>query len=90
MGNSAMNDNDFFQALVSPYRREILLLLRRGDMSAGDIAEHFTVSQPSISRHLDILKRTGLVTCRRRANQIIYSLDRDALGQGAAWLKEIC
>lgn len=66
---------DFFQALASPYRREIIRLLKWRNLSAGEIAEHFNISQPSISRHLDILKRAEIVTAERRANQIIYSLN---------------
>lgn len=84
-----MESDDFFQALVSPYRREILRLLRKGSLSAGEISGHFNISQPSISRHLDILKRTGLIDSQRRANQIIYSLNPSAVGKGTAWLKEI-
>lgn len=44
-------------------------------MNAGEIAEHFNISQPSISRHLDVLKRAEIVTSERKANQIIYSLN---------------
>lgn len=44
-------------------------------MSAGEIADHFNISQPSISRHLDVLKRAEIVTSERRSNQIIYSLN---------------
>lgn len=69
-----MND-DFFQALANPYRREIIKLLKWKNMNAGEIAEHFDISQPSISRHLDILKRGEIVTAERKANQIIYSLN---------------
>lgn len=83
-----MNDNEFFQALVSPYRRDILRLLRYGEMSAGDIWAHFEISQPSVSRHLDILRRTGLVVSRRHANQILYSLDPAALERLRPWLAE--
>ncbi len=84
-----MNSDDFFQALGSSYRREILKILQNGELSAGEIAEHFDISQPSISRHLDILKRTGLVVSERRANQIFYSLDHSAVGEGAAWLEDV-
>lgn len=66
---------DFFQALASPCRREIIKLLRWGSMSAGEIAEKFDISQPSVSRHLDILRKAEIVTCERRANQMIYSLN---------------
>lgn len=66
---------DYFQALASPYRREIIKLLRWGSMSAGEIAEKFDISQPSISRHLEILRKAEIVTCERRGNQMIYSLN---------------
>lgn len=69
-----MNE-DFFQALSSPYRREIIRLLKWKNLSAGEIAEHFEISQPSISRHLDVLKRAEIVTAERKANQMIYSLN---------------
>ena len=69
-----MND-DFFQALANPYRREIIKLLKWKNLSAGEIAEKFDISQPSISRHLDILKRAEIITAERKANQIIYSLN---------------
>jgi ArsR family transcriptional regulator len=67
--------DDFFQALASPYRREIIRLLKWRNLSAGEIAEHFEISQPSVSRHLDVLKRAGLITARKKANQVIYSLN---------------
>lgn len=67
--------NDFFQALASPYRREIIKLLKWKNLSAGEISDHFDISQPSISRHLDILKQAEIVTAERKANQIIYSLN---------------
>ena len=69
-----MND-DFFQALASPYRREIIKLLKWQNLTAGEIAAKFDISQPSISRHLDILKRAEIIVAEKRANQIIYSLN---------------
>ena len=69
-----MNE-DFFHALASPCRREIIKLLKWKNMNAGDIAEHFDISQPSISRHLDVLKHAEIVTSERKGNQIIYSLN---------------
>lgn len=78
-----MNTDDFFQALANPYRREILLLLKHGDLSAGEIAAHFSVSQPSISRHLDVLKHAELISSTKLANRIIYSLNRAAALHGA-------
>ncbi len=50
-------------------------MLKWKNMNAGEIAEHFNISQPSISRHLDVLKRAEIVTSERKANQIIYSLN---------------
>lgn len=73
-----MND-DFFQALASPYQREIIRLLKWKTLSAGEIAARFDISQPSVSRHLDILKRAGIVTAERRANQIFYALNLSVL-----------
>lgn len=67
--------DDFFQALASPYRRDIIKLLKWKNLSAGEIAENFDISQPSISRHLDILRQAEIVTAERKANQIIYSLN---------------
>ena len=72
-----MNE-DFFQALSSPYRREIIRLLKWDSRTAGEIAAHFDISQPSVSRHLDILRQAEIVTAERRGNQIIYSLNLSA------------
>lgn len=67
--------DDFFQALASPYRREIIRLLKWRTLSAGEIAGHFDIAQPSVSRHLEVLKDAGIITSRRQANQVIYSLN---------------
>ena len=67
--------DDFFQALASPYRREIIRLLKWRTLSAGEIAGHFDITQPSVSRHLEVLKNAGIITSRRQANQVIYSLN---------------
>ena len=66
---------DCYQALASPVRREIIAMLKWQSMSAGEIGAHFDISQPSVSRHLDILKQAEIVTAERRANQVIYSLN---------------
>jgi DNA-binding transcriptional ArsR family regulator len=68
-----------FRALADPTRRQILQDLRDGELSAGDIASRFPITGPSVSRHLSILKGAGLVTERREANRILYSLARDRL-----------
>ena len=67
--------NDVFKALNDPARREILKLLRKRDMTAGDIAAKFDMTAPSISQHLDKLKRAGLVTTVRQGQFILYSIN---------------
>lgn len=64
-----------FKALSDPTRREILRLLGRRDMSVGEIVDNFTMSQPSISRHLAVLRSAGLVTARRDGQNVVYGLD---------------
>lgn len=81
--------DDFFQALSSPYRREIIKMLKWKSMSAGEIAECFHISQPSISRHLDVLKRAEIVTAERRANQIFYSLNLSVMQEILIKLKDL-
>jgi DNA-binding transcriptional ArsR family regulator len=80
-----------FKALADPTRRQILQDLREGELSAGDIVGRFTISGPSISRHLGVLKAAGLVRERRDANRIYYSLveDRLALCVGG-FLSAVC
>ena len=68
-----------FRALADPTRRRILQALRKGELAAGDIASRFPISGPSVSRHLAVLKAAGLVTERREANRVIYSLLADRL-----------
>ena len=64
-----------FKALSDPTRREILRLLGRREMSVGEIVDHFSMSQPSISRHLAVLRSAGLVTARREGQNVVYGLD---------------
>ncbi|CAN5815415.1 metalloregulator ArsR/SmtB family transcription factor [soil metagenome] len=73
------SDTGVFRALADPTRRQILQDLRAGEMTAGDIVARFSISGPSISRHLTILKAAGLATERREANRIFYSLVEDRL-----------
>ena len=67
--------NDAFKALGDPTRREILRLLRRGEQSAGELADHFGISKPSMSHHFAVLKQADLVATRRAGQQIYYSLN---------------
>jgi DNA-binding transcriptional ArsR family regulator len=83
--------SDIFEALAHPTRRQILQDLKDGEMAAGDIAARFSASGPTISRHLSVLRSAGLVTERRDANRILYSLvgDRLALSVGD-FLSTVC
>src|SRR5438552_12442034 len=67
--------NDAFKALADPTRREVLRLLRRGEMSAGELADHFGISKPSMSHHFAVLKQADLVAARRDGQQIYYALN---------------
>jgi DNA-binding transcriptional ArsR family regulator len=80
-----------FRALADPTRRQILQDLRGCELAAGEIASRFSISGPSISRHLGVLKGAGLVRERREANRIYYSLveERLALCVGG-FLSAVC
>src|SRR5205807_1814089 len=70
--------NEVFRALADPTRREVLRLLKRGDLSAGEIAERFPLSKSTLSGHLAVLRHAGLVVSERHANRIVYSLNTSA------------
>src|SRR5215813_14775973 len=88
---SAAEESGVFRALADPTRRQILEDLRAGERTAGEIAERFPISGPSVSRHLGVLKAAGLIRERRDANRIYYSLveDRLALCLGG-FLSAVC
>lgn len=67
--------NDVWTAMADPTRRKILSLLKQNDMNAGEIAEHFNMTKPSISHHLNQLKQANLVTAEKKGQNIIYSLN---------------
>lgn len=64
-----------FKALADPTRRAVLRMLKHRDMTAGEIAERFPVSAPSMSHHFGVLKQADLIFARRDGQQIIYSLN---------------
>ncbi|WP_120075965.1 ArsR/SmtB family transcription factor [Aurantiacibacter odishensis] len=68
-----------FDALSHPIRREVLQLLKAGSMNAGDLANHFPVSKPTMSGHFAKLKAAGLVLSENRGGQVIYSLNMSTL-----------
>ncbi|RKY99020.1 MAG: transcriptional regulator [Candidatus Hydrothermota bacterium] len=78
-----------WKALSDPTRRKILQLLKERDMSAGEIAEHFDVSKPTLSHHLEILRNADLVVSHRKGQKIIYSLNTTVLDEVVAYLMEL-
>lgn len=78
--------NDVFKALADPTRRRILDLLKEEDLTAGEIADQFEMSKPSISNHLKILKSAGLVLDEKKGQYIIYSLNSTVLQDVIKWL----
>lgn len=75
-----------FKALSDDTRREILHLLQQGDLSAGEIADHFPITKASISHHLSALKEAGLVQDERRGQNIYYSLNTTVFQDALGWI----
>jgi DNA-binding transcriptional ArsR family regulator len=75
-----------FKALGDPTRRQILDLLQKGDLSAGDIAEGFAMTKASISHHLSLLKQAGLVRVRREGQHQIYTLHTTVFQEAMQWI----
>jgi ArsR family transcriptional regulator, arsenate/arsenite/antimonite-responsive transcriptional repressor len=71
--------NEVFQALSDPTRREILRLLKNGDMTAGDIAERFPLAKSTLSGHFGVLKHAGLIVAEKNGTRIVYSLNVSAV-----------
>ena len=78
--------NDIFRALNDPNRRRIIELLRDQPMNSGEIAENFDMKKPSISHHLDILKRADLIISERNGQFIKYSLNTTIIEDLLNWL----
>jgi DNA-binding transcriptional ArsR family regulator len=83
--------NDVFRALSDPTRREILELLRSGPRTSGEIADKFSTSWSTISRHLSVLKDAGLILAERNGQQVVYELNttvfQDVVESLIKWLK---
>lgn len=81
-----MGIHNTLKALADPIRREILNLLKKGKMSAGEITDHFEVTGASISRHLSVLKDAGLIRDEREGKFIIYELNASVLEEIMLWI----
>ena len=80
--------NIVFKALNDSTRRSILELLQKKDMTAGDIADKFNISFPSISHHLDLLKQAQLVTTKKEGQYVYYSLNTTVMDEIVKWLMQ--
>jgi ArsR family transcriptional regulator, arsenate/arsenite/antimonite-responsive transcriptional repressor len=86
-----MSLDNVFEALSSTVRRKILAYLSATDLTAGEIADRFNISKPSISKHLSILENAALIKSERRGQFIHYSLVRDNLVNTLnGFVQEVC
>ena len=81
--------NILLKALSDPTRREILRMLRKRDLTAGEIADAFDISKPSISHHLDMLRKANLVVSVKEGQYITYSLNTTELDELIQWIYKI-
>ena len=77
------------KAIAEPRRRQILRLVREGEMTAGEIASHFEITRPAISQHLTVLKEAGLVSERRDGTKRIYRLRPEGVEEVRAFIEEM-
>jgi len=75
------------RALAEPRRRRILMLVRDGELSAGEIASHFEISRPAVSQHLTVLREAGLVDERRNGTRRLYRARPEGLAELKAFLE---
>jgi len=78
--------NAIFKALNDATRREILDLLKEKDLTAGEIADKFNISKPSISHHLDLLRQAGLVVSVKEGQFMFYSLNTTVMDEMLSWI----
>ena len=84
-----MSINTTLKALSDPTRREILSMLKKGRLSAGEIVEKFPVSGAAVSRHLSILKDADLITDEREGKFIYYELNASVLEEIMLWITQL-
>lgn len=83
----AATTSDAFNAVAEPRRREILELLAGEERSVGDLVVRLGLEQPSVSKHLGVLRRVGLVRARRHGRQMLYQTNPDAIRPLHEWTK---
>lgn len=84
-----MPTDSVFRAIADPTRRQILKLLRDGEMTAGQITAHFDMAAPSMSHHFSVLKNADLIDVRRSGPQLYYSINTSVLEDVVTSLMEI-
>jgi ArsR family transcriptional regulator len=81
--------NQIFKAIADPSRREILRMLRQHEMTAGELAQRFEMTKPTMSHHFAVLKEANLVTSRRDGQTIWYGLNTTVLEDVVAWALDL-
>lgn len=81
--------NTLIKALDDPTRRRIIELLKKRDLTAGEIAEYFNMTKPSISHHLDILKQAGVIVGVKEGQFITYSLNTTVFEELLQWIFDV-
>ena len=84
-----MSIQNTLRALADPIRRDILNMLKKGRMSAGEITDHFTVTGASISRHLSVLKEADLIRDTREGKFIYYDINTSVLEETLLWISDL-
>lgn len=84
-----MANNSIFKALADPTRREVLKLLRNREMTAGELAERFEMTKPSMSHHFALLKEADLISSRREGQTIWYGLNTTVLQDLVSWAMDL-
>jgi ArsR family transcriptional regulator, arsenate/arsenite/antimonite-responsive transcriptional repressor len=84
-----LSTNKTFRALADPTRRQILALLRHGEITAGALAQKFDMTKPAMSHHFNVLKDADLITSRREGQQIWYALNTTVVQDVIAWAMQL-
>jgi DNA-binding transcriptional ArsR family regulator len=88
-GGDTVGIQNTMKAIADPTRRTILNLLKKSRLSAGEIAEHFDMSLPAVSKHLTVLKEADLIRDQREGKYIFYELNASVLDEALLWLKDL-
>ena len=79
LGDPLAASRDLLNALADPMRQDLVQLLARAELNVGDIADKVTLSRPTVSHHLNLLRRAGLLRVRKQGREMYYRLDKDRI-----------